>query len=238
MKKFIFSQINIVNLPGWLLAYWMNKDFISMFMENRKIGDIYELNSGIKTGNNDLFLRLWHEVNYSKIFLSSQKNTSISSYKWFFYNKGGGYKKWYGGYEYVINFEKNGDQIKKNISKSIYRLRNPENYFKEAIIWPLIGDVRFSARVMPSNVLPDVSCNAIFLNNLELLGYMNSTVFNECMKFINSTVSYPIDSVASVPYKEIRNKQIQELCIENINFVKMDCDEKETSWGFLKHPLV
>lgn len=237
MEKYKFKQNNITKLPGSLVAYWMDEAFINMFLNNGELGKNYDLNCGIKTGNNDTFLRIWHEVSMSKVCLKPEEINNRSGYKWFLYNKGGGFQKWFGGYEYVINFANNGYDIKQKVSKDTYRLRDPDNYFKKAIIWPLIGDVRFSARIMPSCVLPDVACNAIFSNDLELLGYMNSKPFNEAMKFINSTVSYPIDSVASVPFKKIQNSEIRELCTENINISEQDFNSYETSWGYKKHSL-
>jgi len=193
--------------------------------------------SGIKTGNNEAFLRFWFEVTYTSICLNPQIKDE-SSLKWRFYNKGGGYKKWYGGYENVINFANNGKEIKDKIDKNTYRLRDPQNYYKEAIIWPLIGDVRFSARIMPSYVLSDVASNTIFTDNQYLLAFMNSVVFNEAIKYINSTVSYPIDSVENVPFILDNNDSIRDKTLLNVDISKKDWDSFETSWDFKKHPLI
>lgn len=229
-------------IPGNLIAYWASDKFIEAFERFPKLKDNYQLNCGIKTGNNDIFLRLWYEISLNKLCLNpSLIDLNEGIYKWFKYNKGGGYRKWYGGYEYVVNLKNNAEEIKSKISKDTYRLRNSENYFKNAIIWPLIGDIRFSARLMNSDTLSDVASNVIFMNNdidYGLISIMNSKVFNELLKFINSTVSYPIDSIANVPIK-IGNKELIEFKSKcNINLVKVDWDSFETSWDFKKHPLI
>ncbi len=234
--SYCFSQNYIKKIPGFLIAYWMGNGFVKLFENEKKLGDKTELNCGIKTGNNELFLRYWHEIDDSKT--CHTPHVPSNGYKWFYYNKGGGYQKWYGGYEHVIDFEKKGDRIKTLISKDTYRLREPKNYFHAALIWPLIGDIRFSAREMPSNVLPDIACNAIFDYDYCLLGYMNSKPFNECMKFINSTVSYPIDSVANVPIKSIESEKVDGLTKENVELSKKDWDSFENSWEFKRHPLI
>lgn len=236
MNKYIYNQNYFEKLPGHIIAYWMSKEFFIFFVSNKIIQEQFDLNCGIKTGNNNIFLRFWFEVN-SKDMCENPK-IEINSKKWFFYNKGGGYRKWYGGYENVINFKNYGEEIKKTISSSTYRLRDECNYFKDAIIWPLVGDIHFSARILPCLVLPDVACNAIFNIQYQLLSYMNSIVFNESIKFINSTVSYPIDSVGKVPFKYKKNIIIDKLAIENIEFCKQDWDSFEISWDFKKHPLI
>lgn len=242
MDKYIFNQNSISHLPGYLIAYWASENYINAFFELSKVKDNYQLDCGIKTGNNELFLRLWHEVSINEMCQTPiLKDLDEGYYKWFKYNKGGGYRKWYGGYEYVVNLQHNAKEIKEKVSKDTYRLRNREKYFKTGILWPLIGDIRFSARMMNNDTLSDVASNVIIFDekfDYELLSIMNSIVFNELLKFINSTVSYPIDSIASVPIKITNKAEITRLAQDNVKLVKQDWNDYETSWDFKKHPLI
>lgn len=234
------EQFNL--LPNHIMAYWCSAIFATKLNESRPFGEYYELNPGIKTGNNDLFLRLWHEVSCNKTAYAPTVDGLMSGrHKWYFYNKGGGYRKWYGGYEYVVNFENNAQAIKNLISKDTYRLRNSKNYFVDGILWPLIGSDKFSCRYLPSNVLSDIASNTIHFHNnyhYEAMAFMNSSTFNMILNMINPTVSYPIDSIYKVPYTSANDLSLNIAVKENINLAHYDWDSYETSWDFKRNPLV
>jgi type II restriction/modification system DNA methylase subunit YeeA len=65
------------------------------------------------------FLRLWFEVSINNIGFNynGSKIAEKGGIRWFPYNKGGKYRKWYGNGEYVINWENNGYEI-KNLKNS------------------------------------------------------------------------------------------------------------------------
>lgn len=140
-----------------------------------------------------------------------------------------------------MDFENNGENIKKNVKEETYRLRDAEDYFKNAIIWPLIGTDNFSCRCKPLNCLSDVASNVIvFQNNMDytIFGFMNSKVMNYLLKMINPTVSYPIDSIKNVPYIESNFNNSDIKVKDNIDIARMYWDSFEISWDFKKHPLV
>ena len=127
-------------------------DKLSRAIIQKMIAEEKILECGIKNGNNDLFLRLWHEVDYVKICVSDEREVCLSyldfGKKWFKCNKGGGYRKWYGNYEYVVNLENSASAIKSIIPASTYRLRKRENYFWPTITWPLVSGTKFGCRYM------------------------------------------------------------------------------------------
>ena len=229
-------------LPNEIMAYWCSEEFATKLSNAKPFGSYYELFPGIKTGNNDLFLRAWFEINnVNTSFYPSLSTLNTNQFKWYLYNKGGGYQKWYGGYEYVIDFERNAFDIRSMISKDTYRLRKQENYFVHGILWPLVGSDHFSARYLPSNVLSDVASNTIHFHNsfrYAAMAFMNSAVFNMILNMINPTVSFPIDSIYKVPYIPIEDEIIEQKVKENIALAKEDWDFFEHSWGFKKHPLI
>ena len=239
---FVNSPDLFRKMPGQTIAYWCSERMVEAINKGTELSDIYELDCGIKTGNNDIFLRFWHEVSLEKI---SYKNTSLQevkdgSKKWFKCNKGGGYAKWYGGAIYVIDLENNASNIKRTISKDTYRLRNENNYFSKGIMWTLTGDVRFSARLIPEGTLIDIATNAIYMKEVDfvLLAYLNSCVNNNFMIMINPTVSYTIDSLGKVKYYNCSNNDVVVLSQNSVRTTKEDWDSFETSWDFKKHPLI
>lgn len=229
-------------LPNYIVAYWCSDEFARKINKANKFADKYQLDCGIKTGKNEVFLRLWHEVALNKISTTPSLETlKTSKFKWYFYNKGGGYRKWYGNYEYVVELENNASRIKNMVSKDTYRLRNQNNYFKKGILWPLTGDIRFSCRYLPDNILCDVASNAIYFYkeyDYMAIAYMNSCIFNFLLNMINPTTSYPIDSVGNVLYIPCNNEKIVNNAQENIKISKDDWDSFETSWDFQEHPLL
>lgn len=241
-NQYLCSSDQFKLLPNHIMAYWCCLSFAKKLSEAKPFGEFFELKPGIKTGNNDMFLRLWQEVSYKKTSYSpTDKDLKSGNHKWYFYNKGGGYHKWYGGYEYVVNFENNAQSIKSLISKDTYRLRNSENYFIHGILWPLIGSDKFSSRYLPSNVLSDIASNTIHFHNdyhYEAMAFMNCSTFNLILNMINPTVSYPIDSVYKVPYIPANDLSLKSIVKENINLAQCDWDSYETSWDFKIHPLV
>ncbi len=239
-----FKSIKSYNyLPNTIFAYWCSSKLEKVFIDCNPLEEIVSMDCGIKTGDNEQFIRLWHEVSFKKICLNdaTYETTLNGEYKWFKYNKGGGFRKWYGGYEYVINLEYGARDIKKKISKETYRLRNKSNYFSAGLLWPLIGDKSFSARLLPQNVLTDVASNVIYMEQVDyyLLGYLNSSIYNEMLNMVNPTVNYPIDSIGQVPYVDIEEKDsIEKIAKENTEFALLDWNDFETSWDFVNHPFI
>ncbi|MFV4920659.1 BREX-1 system adenine-specific DNA-methyltransferase PglX, partial [Lactobacillus delbrueckii subsp. allosunkii] len=93
-------------IPGIPIAYWVS-DQLAQDFDNTNLGDIACPRQGIATGDNDTFLRLWFEVNASKIGTNfhSYEEFKSSPYLYAPYNKGGSFKKWYGNRDWVIKFD-------------------------------------------------------------------------------------------------------------------------------------
>ena len=244
-SKFAVSTATFTELPGCIFSYACTSAFARWFL-NKKIGDTEVLDCGIKTGGNNIFVRLWYEVPLTKIAFSEASIASMENgtYKWFKYSQGGGYHRWYGQIENVVDFENGAQRIRETISKSTYRLRDKSKYFLEGMVWPMVGTNNFSCRFLPFDVLPDIASNVLYCRQeyqWDLLAYMNSKVFNRFMILVNPTVNYPIDSVASVPGLPPQNdssSQIKLLSQMNVELCKIDWNSFETSWDFQRHPLV
>src|SRR5699024_7220095 len=127
-------------IPCRPIAYWSSKRTREIYSSEIKLKKVSEPRTGIQTGKNDVFLKYWFEVSFFKIGINMKEFSDIRHFvfKWFPYNKGGEYRKWYGNNEYVINMENEGEGIKSYNKKSNYRLREPRLYFKEAITWSFV----------------------------------------------------------------------------------------------------
>ena len=243
--EFTASQERFLKIPGAPVAYWISDNLISSFDKGIRIDDLGSARQGIIPGNVNEFLRLWHEVSIKKIGFGHSEFADINRYgfKWFPYNKGGAFRRWYGNIDYVINMENEGYDIKYSGKNNNYRLREPDLYFQEAVTWSKLTIGAFSSRYMPAGNLFDIAgCCVIFLgDNLKyVLAFTNSIVCTKILSVISPTLNYEVDHIKKLPvlFDEERKREIDRLVQSNIDFSKEDWDSFETSWDFQVHPLI
>lgn len=227
--RYVTTQSKFEKIPGLPIAYWVSDEFVKAF-ENAKLGEIAYPKTGFTTGNNDEFLRCWFEVEKNKL-----------QTKWFYLNKGGTYRKWYGNNEYVVDWENNGMRIKNSKGSTI---RNPEFYFKEGVTWSKIASYKLSGRYSPATHIFDaVGLTCFSDENIDLyfiLGLFCSEVASHFLEVLNPTLSMTTGAIANLPvcYAKDKIEIIHNLVNDNINNSKVDWDSFETSWDFKRHPLI
>ena len=237
--RFQAKQKDFEKIPGSPIAYWVSDKIREIFEKNQKLGDVGEAKQGLATADNNRFLRLWNEVNYNKIGynMSNSEEALESKKKWFPYNKGGEFRKWYGNQEYLVNWENDGYEI-KNFKNAV--VRNPSYYFKESISWGLITSAGSSFRYFPKGFVYDVSGMSYFLekNQFNYLGILNTKIYSDLTKIINPTINLQIGDILVLPATEIKNEKFNKLVQQNIDISKEEWDSRETSWDFEKLSLV
>lgn len=241
------SASNFSKIPGSPVAYWLSQNFINIF-KNRIISDFATACVGLQTSDNQRFVRLWHEISINKIgFNISSINESITSgKKWFPYNKGGGYRKWYGNTVNVVNWEHNGLEIKKyneylNSSRSSnIGIANTQYYFRESGTWGLVSSAKFSVRYSPAGSIFDTGGSSLFSNEKikYYIGLLNSCIAEIIMRIQNPTLNFQPGNVGKVPVIFQNVSLVENMVDNNISLSKSDWDSFETSWDFKVHPLV
>ena len=238
--KYIAKQENFAKIPGVPVAYWVSEKVIEAF-KHTKIDEIASTNNGFTTGDNNRFLRLWAEVDYRKIDFHNQSVSALvkSVGKWFPYNKGGEFRKWYGNNEYLINYGNDGEEIK---SYGHLVPRSLKYQFKESVTWNKITSGTTAFRYKPTGTMFDVGGLSLFPNSENdlayILGLCNSVVVNSFLKIISPTLNCETGHVASLPVIVKNEELIKQIVQQNISISKSDWDSFETSWDFAKHPLV
>lgn len=236
----IARQEYFAKIPGMPIAYWVSEKIYEVF-RNKNIGDYGEVREGITTGNNDLFLRLWFEVENSKSHFHCRdiEEAIQCKKKWFPYNKGGASRKWYGNYSYLINWELNGRDVKEKNNSII---RNENYMFRDGITWTFTNSnsSSFGARYSKSSVF-DVNGKTAFLNEnlMHSLAFMNSKISSYFLNIINPTISFQVGDIKKLPVlvSSVRKNEIENIAIKNISLSTKDWDSFETSWDFKSHPL-
>ena len=245
-NRYFSVQENFSKIPGSPIAYWVSEQIINAFISGSLISKIGIPRTGMMTGNNTGFIRFWWEIESNTLDLNVKNYLDIfeTSKKWFPYNKGGEYRKWYGNNDYVINYENQGDRI---FSHAKEEKRNAQDYpndlkFRPAISWSLVTSGKPSFRYK-ENHLSDIAGASLYVNNdklFSLLAYLNSPVSIKILEILAPTVNCQSGDIGRLPVKnEIFSiPLIDQLAKENINFSKSEWDSFETSWDFKKHPLI
>lgn len=240
--KFETTQSNFNKIPGKTFAYWASDNIISIFSRGKELGNIIPVKQGIATADNNRFLREWYEIDITKAKLNSLsvEESRNSNKKWYPYNKGGAFRKWYGNNDYVINWENDGSEL-KNFKNAV--LRNPEFYFKKSVTWSLISSGSIAFRFKPYGYIFDVAGMSCFPSDNMfnyILGLNNTKIINNIMKFIAPTLNYQVGDIAKIPIIKNENfkDKISYLVNQNIEISKEDWDSFETSWDFTTHPLI
>ena len=243
--RFQAKQKDFEKIPGSPIAYWVSDKIREIFEKNKKLGDIGEAKVGLQTGDNNRFLRLWNEVNYNKIGynMSNSQEVLESKKKWFPFNKGGEFRKWYGNQEYLVNWENDGYEIKNfydEKGKLRSRPQNIESYFKESISWSKVSSSNFSMRFYQKGLLfADAGMSYFSNENLKyILGLSNSKLINKILSLLSPTLNFEVGHISNIPIIKKENTLVEKLVEENLNISKEEWDSRETSWDFEKLSLV
>jgi hypothetical protein len=240
------NQANFSKIPGSPIAYWASENLINDFENGTRMDQLVDAKQGLATANNNRFMREWFEININNIRFDTEstKDSIISKQKWVPYNKGGAYRKWYGNYDYVVNWQNDGFEIrnyKDDNGKLKSRPQNTKYYFKESITWSLITSGKINMRYRNMGSIHDITGMSAFSDDhdqiLKIVGLMNSTVGNYICSILNPTMALQTGNFKYFPVLNVPHSLLN-LIIENIMLCKFDWDSFETSWNFQEHPLL
>ena len=240
------STDNFSKIPGSPVAYWVSEGVLSAFATGKSLGDIALARNGMKTGENGRFVRLWWEV-ILQGFNSTAcdwKEASSSGAKWFPYNKGGEFRKWYGNNDCIVNWQNEGDEIFNHAKAD---KRNVQDYplelkFKPSASWSLVTSGQPAFRYKENN-LSDIAGMSFFIEKQELLillGFCNSKIALEILKILAPTINFQAGDIGRLPIIDygVETDTIRELVSSNIDESAIDWDSSEVSWDFKRNPLV
>lgn len=248
--KYFFetSMSNYKRIAGSPIAFWTSEEMLNAFENYPTIAELAPPKQGLATANNDRFLKLWFEVPYEKIGFRQQNcdEANKSTKKWFPYNKGGAFRRWYGNRDYIVNWENDGYEIKHFYDENGKLRSRPQNlgfYFREGITWSDITSASFSGRYSDQGFIFDIKGSSGFPEKDKLfyiLGFLNSSVSQKCIKILNPTITTQVGDMARIPvaFDHMKKEIIDRLVRKNIDLVKQDWDSYETSWDFRKSPMI
>jgi len=240
------DQSNFSKIPGSPVAYWVSEGLLSAFATGKSLGDIALARNGMKTGENGRFVRLWWEVILQGFNPTAcdWKEASSSGAKWFPYNKGGEFRKWYGNNDCIVNWQNEGDEIFNHAKAD---KRNVQDYplelkFKPSVSWSLVTSGQPAFRYKENN-LSDIAGMSFFTEKQELLillGFCNSKIALEILRILAPTINFQAGDIGRLPIVDygVETKTIRGLVSSNIDESTTDWDSSEVSWDFKRNPLV
>ncbi|MBK6866362.1 MAG: BREX-1 system adenine-specific DNA-methyltransferase PglX [Ideonella sp.] len=238
------SAVDFKHISGSPIAYWVGENVRRAFSNGTDLSDLYKPIQGLITGNTERFAKLWHEVGNDKALLApaSKMEALASGRKWFPYNKGGSFRKWYGNNEFVVNWESDGAELKgfkDGNGKLLSRPQNESTYFKEGLTWTAISSSLFAVRYCPEGSIGSNAGMMVFSENpadlKPLLGLLNSSLTSHLMSCLSQTLNFDQGIVSRIPVIDGLASPFADRIIE---IAKHDWDCYENSWDFVGAPLL
>lgn len=245
-NRYVVAKDRFSDISGAPISYWAGPGISAAFKKGEVFGSLTVIRNGMKTGDNDRFLRMWWEVQQGKIKINavSSNDAILSKAKWFPYNKGGEARKWYGNNDYIVNWENGGEHI---FGRAKAEGRNVQDYplemkFTPLGTWSLINTGVPTFRYKEHN-LSDIAGMSFYnggSNTKYYLGFCNTPIAVDMLQLIAPTINYQAGDIGRLPIliDESRKSLVIELVDENISLCKQEWDSFETSWDFKRHPIV
>ena len=236
------EQKNFEKIPGAPIGYWVSPKIQEIFTSNLALSAVCSPTQGLATADNARFLRLWFELNYSRIGFGCE-NAALaarSQKKWFPTTKGGTFRRWFGNMYYVVNWENDGEEL-TNFKGSV--IRNRWRYFtKCGATWSTIASGKPSFRYFDKSWLFETKGSVCFpedekKNNI-IMGYLNSPLVSAFLQTLAPTLDYHEGPMGRIPYMDIEDSNLSDLVETNIAISKSDWDAHETSWDFQRNELL
>ncbi|QNI68448.1 Putative Type IIC bifunctional restriction-modification protein with endonuclease and N6-adenine DNA methyltransferase activity [Synechococcus sp. BMK-MC-1] len=244
-NRFSVSTSEFVKVPGSPVAYWVSEKVRSVFDRATQVGEVAEVRQGLATGDNNRFLRAWHELSHGRIGFgyTSVAEAETSSQKWFPYNKGGDFRKWYGNQYFVVNWENDGKEIRvfgtEVGGRPRSRAQSTQFYFRPSLSWSKITSSGFALRRFPAGFIFDVAGCSIFGEKLTpILGCMNSAIMTQAVNSLSPTLNFEVGQVQDFPLIEPTTERLLELIEALVAIARSDWNAFELTWDFQSLPLL
>lgn len=240
------NQSNFEKISGTPIGYWVSERWSKIFVENECLESSFEFKKGMSTGDNARFIKNWHEVSLNNIYFdcSTEEESLQDERRWYPINCGGTFRKWYGNQDSVVNWYRNGEEMKTNAvilnhggHWSRY-ITSVDKFFRQGLSWNAISSGNICVRHFGKGFIFCSASMCGYGDNIEpVIGLLNSKVGMDILKVLAPTMNYGPLQVKKIPFL---NKIIECTLTINNNIIlsKLDWDAHETSWDFLENELI
>ena len=224
------KQTNFEKIPGCPIGYWISDAWLNVF-SNSNLKDITLSDGQTKTGDNAKFLRFLWEVSFKTIGVDN---------KWVKHPKGGGFRRWYGNLDTVINWSKDArEHYRKD---KVARILPKYLWWRNGISWNLITSNTQSFRIYNADEIFNLAAPTLFFKDDSLikycLGLFNTPIADYIIKLLNPTLNCNIGDIQAIPLIKKEEDTISNIVEQNISISRSDWDAHETSWDFQRNELL
>ncbi len=235
------AQHELNEIPGSPVAYWVSDQTRDVFADNKSLGVLIEAKQGIATADNNRFLRIWSEVALGNVGfgISSREEAETSGLKWFPYNKGGEFRKWYGNQDCVVNWQSDGREL-RNFSSAV--VRNPDYHFRSSVSWSDVTSSENAFRWYPEGFMFDSTGHSAFpdatCTREQLLCLCNNKFIQHAARILNPTLHFHVGYFNDLPAAVLSQSDAKELAGPLVEGANSDWDAYERSWDFQFLPIL
>ena len=234
---------NFDKIPGSPIAYWLSESGVRAFQDYPSLKNVLRPKQGTSTGDDEKFVRFWHEVNHQTIGLGFETLDAArkSKLRYFPLDKGGSFRKWYGNNEKILRFDEPNYNELMNMGN---HLPSRDLYFKRGLTWSKITSFQISVRFDDFGFIfssvglkgfpKDDDCHVV-------LGYMNSRLALMFTEVLSPTLSIISGDIEKLPFRSpgsLEHDEIDSRVRMLVQIAKTDWDNFETSWDFRDFPLL
>ena len=248
------SALDFKKITGSPIAYWVSECMSDCYVKGERLNNIAPAKLGMRTGDNDKWLRRWYEISALESNFKSKdsEDAKFSGRKWFPYNKGGDFRRWYGNNEFVIFWENDGQEIKAETLEKYpqlswdnlgWKITNESDFFKPSLTWSFVSSSNFGVRASLGGAIFDVGGSSAFPESdmyWVIAGFLCSKLVFEFLKASNPTLNFQVVNINGLPWcgSGGNDEAIEVLVKKLVNHVKEDWDSYETSWDFTCLPIL
>lgn len=243
---YLLSRSRIREMPNCAFLGDLSDHLLEAF--RHPLSEVTNPRAGLCTGNNSLFTRQWFEVSALRSYFnaSSRSDSVDSGAKWFPYNKGGEFRRWWGNRSLVVNWRHDGADYYEYIDSHPgcgTRVQGVDCYFRPCVSWSNVSSGDVSFRFFDSSSLFGHKGSAVFSGAysdlLKYLAFLNSAVVGTLAEYIAPTVMLEVGQVKNLPWIEPESFDSDSAGVKRlIDIFRADWDARETSWDFARPPYL
>ena len=241
-NRYFTAQDRFFHIPKKRLGYWISEKLLAQFNQE-PLSYYADTRRGLQTGDSQRFIRKWFEVSVVKEALQLGKATKSIPAKWFLFNSGGTFRRWYGNIVDVVDWENKGQEIKAT-GKAIIPSEN--RYFDELISWNKISSGQMSVRYQPQGIIPGDASPFLHSTSqdhniiLYAMAMLNSKIAAAIVEVLSPTLNFEVGNIAEIPVAVDASAQARVITTVDscVQITRNEWDSYETSWDFKRHPLV
>jgi len=240
------AQVQFTRMPDSAFAYWATENVVQLF-ERAVIRDVATIRRGISTGNNGKYVRYWFEISQDNLCTAATDTVEAASSRrrWFPYNRGGEFRKWYGFGPEVIDYRNNGERMIADRDAGInpgFRHDGQDTYFRSTLTWSAMTSGRPSFRYLPHGFVlghKGASISSARIGSWNLLGLLNSSSLESMLELISSTRDITIGQIQSLPLPpELSSEVVTSAVKRAVEISRNDAMQSEISWEYEGNALL